>query len=183
MAVRSGHFVSTSPSSQGTPTRRPPTDIASVAAGRTRPRTAVRLHRVIKAEAINEELGLVFGWAIICKEDGQDYFDLNIDYEGEHAGERVPENITELAMLKGAFGFAVETDRPGNEMHVGPETGSFAFLWPLTTEIAKAMGLTCKRTGLMVAYHPEVAVLEKFKSGEYTGFSIEGFRGHSEEHG
>lgn len=140
------------------------------------------LRKVIKAEAVNEELGLVFGWAIVCKEDGEPYFDLNIDWEGEFAGQRVPEHITEDCMLKGAFGFAATPDRPGNEMHAGPETGSFAFVWPLTGEIAKAMGITCRRTGLMVAYHPEPAVLAKFKSGEYTGFSIEGFRGHSEEH-
>jgi hypothetical protein len=140
------------------------------------------LRKVIKAEAFNEELGLVFGWAIVCKEDGAAYYDLNIDWEGEFAGQRVPEHITEPCMLKGAFDFAMTPDRPGNEMHAGPETGSFAFLWPLTGEIAKAMGITCKRTGLMVAYKPEPAVLAKFKSGEYTGFSIEGFRGHSEEH-
>lgn len=140
------------------------------------------LRKVIKAEVVNADLGLVLGWAIICKEDGEPYYDLNIDWEGEHAGKRVPEHIPEGTMLKGALDFALTPDRPGNEMHAGPETGSFPFVWPLTDEIAKAMGITCKRTGLMVGYYPEASVLAKFKSGEYTGFSIEGFRGDCTEH-
>lgn len=138
--------------------------------------------RVIKVAGVNAELGIVFGWAIVSKENGVPYYDLNIDWEGEYAGQRVPEHIPEATMLKGALDFALTPDRPGNEMHAGPETGSFPFVWPLTDEIAKAMGINCKRTGLMVGYYPAPAVLAKFKSGEYTGFSIEGFRGDSTEH-
>lgn len=140
------------------------------------------LRTIAKVSSISEDLGLVFGWAIVCKEDGKPYYDLNIDWEGEHAGKRVPEHITEAAMLKGGFEFAMTPDRPGNEMHAGPETGSYPFVFPLTEEIAKAMGITCKRSGLMIAYKPTPPVLAKFVSGEYTGFSIEGLRGHSEEH-
>ncbi len=138
--------------------------------------------RVVKAESISEELGLVFGWAIVSKIDGKPYYDLNIDWDGEHAGKRVPEHITEDAMLKGALEFALTPDRPGNEMHAGPETGNYPFVFPLTGEIAKAMGISCAKTGLMIAYKPEPAVLAKFQSGEYTGFSIEGLRGHCVEH-
>lgn len=138
--------------------------------------------RVIKADMVNTELGLVMGWAIVCKEDGEDYYDLNIDWEGDYAGQRVPEHIPESTMLKGALDFALQPVRPGNEMHAGPETGSFPFVWPMTAEIAKAMGITCKRSGLMVGYYPAPEVLAKFKSGAYTGFSIEGFRGDCTEH-
>lgn len=140
------------------------------------------LRKVVKAETISDELGIVFGWAIVCTEKGQPYYDLNIDHEGEFAGQRVPEHITEPAMLKAAAGFMATPDRPGNEMHAGPETGSYLFAWPLTADIAKAMGIACDKTGLMIGYKPEPAVLAKFKSGEYTGFSIEGFRGESKEH-
>lgn len=126
--------------------------------------------RVIK---IDEELGLVFGWAIICKIDGEDYYDKNIDRDGPFKGERVPEHIPESTMLKAASSF-METARPGNEMHSGPDRGQHVFAFPLTTEIAKALGIKTKTTGLLVAYKPPSDVLEKFKDGTYTGFSIEG---------
>ena len=130
---------------------------------------------------IDDSLGLVFGWAIVCKVGGEDYYDLNVDHAGEHAGQRVPEHIPEDTMLKAAGEF-MHTARPGNEMHDGPDTGTFTFAFPLTTDIAKAMGITTEKTGLMVAYKPTPAVLAKFKSGEYRGFSIEGRRIAYEEH-
>lgn len=130
---------------------------------------------------VDEEHGLVFGFAIVCKLDGEDYYDLNIDRAGKHAGKRIPEHITEDAMFKGAADFA-ETARVGNEMHDGPDTGTYVFLFPLTTEIAKALDIETKRTGLLVAYKPEPDVLAKFKDGTYKGFSMEGSRVKHEEH-
>ena len=84
-------------------------------------------------------------------------------------------------MMRAAAEFR-ETARPGNEMHDGPDKGNYAFAFPLTTDIAKAMGISSDKTGLMVAYKPPPDVLAKFKSGEYTGFSIEGKRLSFEEH-
>lgn len=130
---------------------------------------------------VDEGLGLVFGWAIVCKVDGQDYYDLNIDKGGQHAGKRVPEHIPEDTMLKASTDFML-SDRVGNEMHAGPDSGTFAFAFPMTTEIAKAMGITTRKTGLMVAYKCEPAVLAKFRDGTYTGFSVEGRRLAFEEH-
>ncbi len=122
-----------------------------------------------------DELGLVFGWGMICKQDGVDYFDLNIDTAGQHAGKRVPENIPEPSMLKSALGFSLG-DRAGNEMHDGPDRGIFPFVFPLTTELAKAYGIETRTTGLLVGYKPPPDVFAKFKSGEYSGFSAEGSR-------
>ncbi len=118
---------------------------------------------------VDENLGLVFGWAIVCKINGVDYYDLNIDPNGE----KVPEHIPEDAMLKASMEF-MQTARPGNEMHKGPNTGTYVFAWPMTTEIAKAMGIATEKTGLMVAYKPAPEVLAKYRDGTYTGFSIEG---------
>jgi len=120
---------------------------------------------------VDEELGLVFGYAIVCKEDGRDYFDLNVDRE---TGEKVPEHIPEETMLKAAAEFMDSATRPGNEMHAGPQLGKYVFAFPLTTEIAKALGIKAKKTGLLVAYKAPADVLQKFKDGTYTGFSIEG---------
>jgi len=137
-----------------------------------------------KAAGVNEELGLVFGFSIVCKVKGEDYYDLNIEKNAKGEWERVPEHIPEQTMLKAAHDFA-KGARPGNDMHDGPDTGQYAFLMPWTAEIAKAFGYdgVPPMTGLMVAYHAEPAVLAKFKSGEYTGFSIEGSRLKTEEIG
>lgn len=123
---------------------------------------------------VDEELGIVWGWAIICSIDGEPYYDLNIDREGPHKGQRVPENIPNVPMTKGALSFAL-SHRPGNEMHKGPDVGVFPFIMPITHEIAKAAGMTTRIEGLLVGYMPPADVLAKFKTGDYSGFSIEGW--------
>lgn len=132
---------------------------------------------------VDEEHGLVFGYAITCKVRNaqgvlEDYFDLNVDTDGVHKGKPVPENITENCMFKAAVD-AAETgmQMPGNDMHEGPDVGSYYFMFPVTEEIAKALGWTVEKTGLVVGYHPgDEAVLAKFRNGTYKGFSIEGER-------
>jgi hypothetical protein len=130
----------------------------------------------VRIAKIDESLGLVMGWAIVCKVEGEDYYDLNIDRD---TGERVPEHIPEDAMLKASAEF-MENSRVGNEMHKGPDSGTYVFAFPLTTDIAEKMGIVSKYTGLMVAYKPTPEVFEKFKDGTYSGFSIEGRRLRSE---
>jgi hypothetical protein len=130
---------------------------------------------------VDETLGLVFGWAIVCKVNGEDYYDLNIDHEGQHAGKRVPEHIPEPVMLKGSLDL-VKNGVPGNEMHAGPDKGTYPFVFPLTSDIAKAMGITTEKTGLMVAFAPPADVLAKYLDGTYKGFSIEGRRLSFTEH-
>jgi hypothetical protein len=122
---------------------------------------------------VDEALGLVFGWAIVSKENGENYFDL----QGDH--------IPEDAMLKAATDF-MQNSRMAGDMHERAEgepveSGTVVFAFPLTTDIAKAMGIETKKTGLMIAMRPDPDVLGKFKSGEYTGFSIGGNRGVDEE--
>ena len=120
--------------------------------------------KFFKAETVSDELGMVFGWAIVCKEDGADYFDSQDDH------------ITEKAMLGAAVDF-MENSRVMKEMHAGEEQGSVVFAWPLTEDIAKAMGIETQKTGLMIAVKPgNPEILEKFKTGEYSGFSIGGTR-------
>lgn len=123
-----------------------------------------------KIAKVDEELGLVFGWAIVCKIGGEDYYDLNID---RHTGEKVPEHIPEKAMVKAAADFMLHS-RNGNVMHTEKNSGTYVFAFPMTTDIAKAMGIETIKTGLMVAYKPEPDVLAKYKDGTFTGFSIEG---------
>lgn len=115
---------------------------------------------------VDESLGLVLGWGIICKENGEEYFDL----QGDH--------ITEDAMLEAATDFMANS-RIAKDMHIkgddGVLPGSVVFAFPLTTEIAKAFGITVAKTGLLVGMKPgSPDILNKFKTGEYTGFSIGG---------
>ena len=116
----------------------------------------------ITVTKVDSTLGLVLGWAIVCKVDGQPYFDLQGDY--------IPEDV----MLTAATEF-MEHSRSAKEMHSGPDCGSILFAFPMTEEIAKAYSIdTGGKYGLMVAAKFEPSVLAKFDSGEYTGFSIGG---------
>jgi hypothetical protein len=118
---------------------------------------------------VDAELGLVFGWAIVCKVDAEPFF----DSQGDH--------IPEESMLLAASDF-MEHSRVAKEMHDGEQVGDFVFAFPLTSEVAKAMDITTKYTGLMVAMKPSSpAVLEKFRDGTYTGFSIGGSRVKDED--
>jgi hypothetical protein len=111
---------------------------------------------------VDESLGLVFGFAIVCKEDGEDHFDL----QGDH----IPDGV----MLAGSLDFA-KGERVAKEMHKGDQIGDVVFMFPLTAEIAKSLDIVTKRTGLLIAMQPEdPEVLRKFADGEYTGFSIGG---------
>ena len=139
---------------------------------------------IVKADRIDDAMGVVFGWAIVSKVNGEDYYDLNIDHEGPHAGQRVPEHIPETTVEKSALDF-VGSGAVGNEMHAGPDVGNYPFVFPMTTELYKSLfgtDATPPKTGLLVGYKPPENVLAKFKSGEYTGFSIEGRRVSYEEH-
>jgi len=122
---------------------------------------SLQANEIIK---VDSDLGLVLGFAIVCKVDGEEYFDV----QGDH--------IPEDAMLKASTDFMIHS-RVGKEMHTGEQTGNVVFAFPLTEDIANAFGIVTKKTGLMIAMRPDSdATLEKFKSGEYTGFSIGGVR-------
>ena len=118
---------------------------------------------------VDENLGLVMGWAIICKKQDEDYFDL----QGDH--------IPEDSMLKAALDF-MENSQVAKEMHDGDPIGSVVFAMPITKDIAEAFGLLTHTTGLMIAIKPtDDDMLEKFRKGELTGFSIGGVRIDDEE--
>lgn len=117
---------------------------------------------------VDDRLGLVMGYAIVCTEDGQPYFDL----QGDH--------IPEDTMLKAALDF-MEHSQVAKEMHTGEQAGTVVFAWPMTEDIAKAFGVLTRQTGLMIAIKPSKDMLEKFQLGELTGFSIGGERLKDEE--
>lgn len=123
----------------------------------------------VEVVKVDEELGIVFGYGIICKVDGEPYYDLG--------GVATPDEshyIPEDVMLKMAADF-MEKSRRTDAMHDESDHGPVVFAFPMTSEIAKQFGIETNVTGLMVGTRPKKETLAKFKSGEFTGFSIGGF--------
>lgn len=123
---------------------------------------------------VEESLGLIMGYAIICKQNGEDYYDL----QGDH--------IPEDSMLEAATDFMLHS-RDGCEMHARQDGevvkgGTVVFCWPMTTDIAKSLNLKPDMTGLLVAIRPDnEEALAKARNGEYRGFSIGGSRVQDEQ--
>ena len=127
------------------------------------------MNKEIKVDIVkaHEELGMLFGFAIICNQDGEPYYDL----QGDH----VPED----AMLKAAMDFMVDY-RYAYDSHVYG-IGTVVFAWPLTSDIAEAMDITTSKTGLLVGIKVDSdEIVDKFREGIYTGFSIGGVVNESE---
>ena len=132
---------------------------------RRRRRRAMRKQE-FEVMKVNEELGLVFGFGIICKECDEegcmkDYYDLD--------NQHIPENV----MIKGTTEFML-SDRINNNQHTSNDVGVVVHSFPLTEDIAKSMGIDSAHYGWMVGVKPDADTLEKFRNGEYKGFSIEG---------
>lgn len=116
----------------------------------------------IKVAKVDEDLGIVFGYAIVCKKDGDPYF----DRQGDH----IPEDV----MLKSVMKY-MEGDRVAKVMHDGDATGQIVFGFPLTEDIAEALGIECEKTGFIIGMRPDDdEILEKFADGSFSGFSIGG---------
>ena len=117
---------------------------------------------------VDAELGLVFGFAAVSTINGEDYFD------------RQDQHIPENELLKAATDFALKKNLVGTDMHARDgenqpvRDGDIVFMFPLLADIAKSLNIATPMTGLLIAMKPSDATLEKFKSGEYTGFSIAG---------
>lgn len=116
---------------------------------------------------VDEELGLVFGYAVVCKELDPKTKVLVKHYDTQ--GDHIPEDV----MLKAAADFSLNS-RASKDMHKGKDIQTAVFNFPMTEEIAKSLGITIEKSGWLVAIKPTPAILKKYKSGEYTGFSIGG---------
>ena len=117
---------------------------------------------------VDESLGIVFGFAVVCMENGEPYIDLHDDHAPEEAMFRAAVKFAKTAQMSTDMHERDEDNQPV------PDGEGVQFMFPLTTEIAKSMGIVTERTGLMVAMKPSPAVLAKFVDGTYTGFSIGG---------
>jgi hypothetical protein len=87
----------------------------------------------VKIKKFNAELGLAFGYAIVCKENGEDYVDLH--------GDHIPEQV----MLEAAVDFMMNTEAVGKTDHEGEPTGKVVFAFPMTTEIADSLNIMTRK--------------------------------------
>jgi len=110
---------------------------------------------------VDSKLGIVFGWGMVSKIRDEDYFDTDNQKASCHE------------MLKSTTAF-MKGSRINNSEHTPKDEGVVIHSFPLTPDIAKAMGITSDIFGWMVGVQPEPQAFAKFESGEYTGFSIEG---------
>ena len=124
-------------------------------------------HKAGQIVKVDDSLGLVFGWLMVCKlcKSADDPFVPYTDVQGDA--------IDEDGMLKAATDFMIKS-RATKAMHKGDVNGVAVFAFPLTESIAKQFGIETNMTGLLFAAKPDAESLAKFKSGEYTGFSIGG---------
>jgi hypothetical protein len=118
----------------------------------------------VDVQKVDRELGIVFGYAIVCKIGNEDYFDT----QGDH--------IPEQSMLEATSDF-MSGERTAKVMHAGEPAGQVVYGFPLTHEIAKALDIEVNKSGFIVGMKPDSSeVLNKFATGEFTGFSIGGRR-------
>ena len=118
----------------------------------------------VEVSKVDEALGIVFGYAIVCSEDSADYYDV----QGDH--------IPETAMLEATASF-MSGQRVAKDMHQGGPVGQVVYGFPVTNDIASSLDINVRKTGFVVGMKPDSQeLLEKYASGEYTGFSIGGQR-------
>jgi hypothetical protein len=135
--------------------------------------------RVLKTDA---KLGLVFGFAIVCKvknADGvfEDYYDSG-SYD-EDRKEVYSDHITEEAMLEAVTEFmksqrVVTEDHERDEDDQPVQKGVVVHSFPLTESIAAQLGIETDKTGWLVATQPTPEVFKRYESGELNQFSIGG---------
>lgn len=144
--------------------------------------TAYSFHS--KITKVDATLGVVYGWAIVCKERNPRTGELEPFYDNDRDG---PEHVTEEAMLKASIDFAkgarvmgIEHEEVGSVRKSDEvQYGTAVHLFALTEDIAKSMGIVTQRTGLMIGVAPDRKEdLARYAKGELTGFSIAGARVH-----
>ncbi len=117
--------------------------------------------KVLKTDAND---GVVYGYAVVSKQGGHPYYDL----QGDH----IPEGVMSHASTE----FMLGVSREAKEMHLGVCKGQIVHSLPLTTDLAEALGLDeVEKTGWIIGMKPDdPSMLDKFNSGALTGFSIGG---------
>ena len=120
---------------------------------------------------VDEEQRIIYGWASVATEKGEDVVDLQGD-------------VIKMDTLEKATNEFMEHVRVGKTMHIGEQTGMIIHSLPLSTDIAKALGIQADREGWIVGYKVyDDSVWQMVKSGELRAFSIGGYATKEEYNG
>lgn len=127
--------------------------------------------RILPFLKMDDELGIVFGWATICQMDGRKYVDLQRDHIPQEAMLRATANYSKGSVR--VVGYRHEKDT-GRLLKSVIGRGQLVFSFPLTEEIAKAVGVQSDIYGWLIGMKPDDEMLDAFKKGDLYGFSIGG---------
>lgn len=105
-------------------------------------------------------LGLYFAWGAFCKVDGQPFVDSH--------GDVIPEDDMVAAALSLAEAGKLNLE------HTEDARGSVPLVFPLVSDVAKALGIESTRSGLIVGFRPDATLAKAIDAGEVTEMSIEG---------
>jgi hypothetical protein len=134
---------------------------------------------VLKTDA---KLGLVFGFAIVCKVKNADgefepYYDTG-SYD-EELDQVFADHITEEAMMEAATAFmksqrVVTEDHERDENDVPVKKGQVVHSMTLTEALVTELGMDIDKTGWLIAIEPTTEMFKRYESGELNQFSIGG---------
>ena len=120
-----------------------------------------------EVKKVDETQGVVIGYGIIClQKNDKGEFVAYEDLQGDH--------ITEGGMTTACHDF-MKGDRIAKAQHTGEPVGKIVEGFGVTKDIAKALGWEVPRTGFVLKMKPDSPeILEKYRKGEFTGFSLGG---------
>lgn len=130
------------------------------------PQTELQGLRRCEAIKVDAERRLVFGFALVCTEKGEEYTDLQDEF--------VPEDVMFDAALDFALNCGIAKEMHGKGEAGDEPVGTYPFVFPLTKAIADALGIVTERTGLLVGARFDEPTFKRFESGELRAFSIGG---------
>lgn len=110
----------------------------------------------------DDELRLVFGFASVIEKDGVTVTDTQND-------------VIETSELLRSTTAYMEKSREGKMMHAGGKIGEVVHSFPLTSDIAKSLGIHTSQFGWIVGMRVDSdKVWDMVKKGELQSFSIGG---------
>ena len=124
------------------------------------------MRTTVEIAKVDDRLGIVFGYGVICeKRDATGQLAPFVDVQGDFVDPR--------GMLEASADF-MAGDRDSLVMHEGEPAGQVVFGFPLTSDIAAALGVSIEKTGFIVGIRPRADVMDRVRSGELRAFSIGG---------
>ncbi len=123
--------------------------------------------KVLKSDT---KLNIVFGWGMVSKLNMSLLEKSAVKAYYDSDNQMIPEQV----MLSGVSKYMSQPDRINNHEHTEAVVGEVIHSFPMTEEIAKSLGIDTPIYGWLVGVQTDDESIQKFASGDYNGFSIEG---------